>query len=200
MENAILERIQSQFYNLKVLSDELRVQMALGQSEAKELIENEKKMVSKYISSQRKSLEKNLNTSQEVRNDFLTSLQNLEIQLNKAIPLEHKDYNNYKSNLLKDIYRVEEKIKEHFPQINSDLKNMLEPFKAKMDAFRVNIALHDRDNPEKIEMIRGDFSEKLEQVRSLLTSKQDDQTKIDSFVDDISTSFDYLKRAVERLN
>ncbi len=200
MENAIIERVQNQFYNLKVLSDELRVQMALGQAEAKDLIENEKKVLSKYFSSQKKNIEHIAGKSENVRKEFLHSIQDLEIDLFKEVPTKKAEYATYKSALLSKVYSVEESIKENYPQLKTDLKNILDPFKTKMDAFRVNLALHDKDNPEKVESIRAEFSQKLDQVRSLLTKKEDDQSKIDSFVEDISTSFDFLKKALDRLN
>ena len=80
-----------------------------------------------------------------------------------------------------------------------DMQDELDVFKAKMDAFRVNIALHDKDDPEKVEKIRTEFTEKLTDIRSMLNNREQAQTKLDNFVEDITESFNYLKRAIADL-
>ena len=69
-----------------------------------------------------------------------------------------------------------------------------------MDAYRVNLTLHDKDNPEKVQQIRNDLTDKLEEVRTLLATKEENQSKLDNFFEDISESYEYLKKAISDLS
>jgi Mg2+ and Co2+ transporter CorA len=200
MENAILERLKNQSRNLQVLSEELQVQMALGKAEARDLIEKERKNLAKFISKQRTELDKSMESFTAGRRDFLTCVENLESSLNEEIPEKVKKYELYKSQLLQRVYELEEAIRKNYPDMGETMQTKLDAFKAKMDAFRVNLALHDKDDPEKVERIRNEFSEKLIEVRKLLAARETAQGKLDNFMEDISESFSYLKRAISDLS
>ena len=200
MENTILDRIKTQARNLQMLTDELQVQMALGKAEARDIIEKERKTFSKYINEQRREFAKVENESNENRRTFLSCVEDLESALFDKIPEGTKEYDNYKDGLLNKVYKLEEVIRDNYPEMPEGMQDNLDVFKAKMDAFRVNLALHDKDNPEKVEKIRGEFTEKLEEIRNLLSNKEETHSKLDNFVEDISESFNYLKRAISELS
>jgi Mg2+ and Co2+ transporter CorA len=134
------------------------------------------------------------------RRDFLTCVENLESSLNEEIPEKVKKYELYKTQLLQRVYELEEEIRKNYPDMGETMQTKLDAFKAKMDAFRVNLALHDKDDPEKVERIRNEFSEKLIEVRKLLAERETAQGKLDNFMEDISESFSYLKRAISDLS
>ncbi|MCB0707057.1 MAG: hypothetical protein KDC34_17195 [Saprospiraceae bacterium] len=200
MENVILERLKNQSRNLQILSEELQVQMALGKAEARDLIEQERKNLSTFINKQRVELDKSMENFTAGRRDFLTCVENLEISLNEEIPEKVKKYELYKTRLLQRVYELEEAIRKNYPDMGETMQTKLDAFKAKMDAFRVNLALHDKDDPEKVERIRNEFSEKLIEVRKLLAERETAQGKLDNFIEDISESFSYLKRAISDLS
>ena len=200
MEKAIIDRIKNQAKNLKTLAEELQVQMALGKAEAKDVIEKEKKVLSDYINQQRNEIAKAENKSNENRRIFLSYVEDLETVLFMEIPGKAKAYDKYKDNVLNKIYKLEEVLRDSYPEMSEKMQENLDGFKSKMDAFRVNLALHDKDNPEKVEKIRAEFTEKLEEVRKVLSGKEQNQSKIDNFVEDISESFNYLKRAITELS
>lgn len=200
MENTIIDRIKNQAKNLKMLTDELQVQMALGKAEARDIIEKEKKIFSKYINEQRIELAKVENASNENRRSFLSCVEDLESALYNEIPEGTKAYDKYKDDILTKVYKLEEVLRDSYPDMNESIQEKLDAFKSKMDAFRVNLALHDKDNPEKVEKIRNEFTEKLEDIRKILGSKEQVNTKLDNFVEDISESFNYLKRAIAELS
>ena len=70
------------------------------------------------------------------------------------------------------------------------------------DASRKRLADYEiwKDNPEKVEKIRIDFTERLGEIRKVLNEKEEAQSKLDNFMDDISESFDFLKRAIAELS
>ena len=200
MENAIIERVKTQARSLKTLTDELQVQMALGKAEARDLIKEEKKTLTKFINEQKNQIQKSQNISDEKRRVFLTCMEDLEGVLFADVPTKVAEYDQYKNDLLSKVYKLEEEVRKNYPSMSIDIQDELDVFKAKMDAFRVNIALHDKDDPEKVEKIRSEFTEKLTEIRSILSGREQAQTKLDNFVEDISESFNYLKRAIADLS
>ncbi len=200
MENAIIDRIKSQARNLRTLTDELQVQMALGKAEARDLIEAERKNLSKYINTQRNQITKAENISNENRRSFLTCVEDLESALFQEVPSVPKEYDKYKNEILNRVYKLEEEVRNNYPSMNEEMQETLDAFKAKMDAFRVNLALHDKDNPEKVDKIRAEFTDRLGEIRNVLNNKEEAQSKLDNFMEDISESFNYLKRAIADLS
>jgi hypothetical protein len=200
MENSILDRLKSQAKTLQTLADELKVQMALGKAEAKDLIEKERKEFSQFINQYKEELEKVDDKSSEGRRDFLTCVENLESSIFEAVPTQTKAYDAYKKKVLQQVYQLEDELRKNYPTMGDKMQDTLDSFKAKMDAFRVNLALHDKDNPEKVDQVRAEFTEKLEEVRTLLSDKENDQSKLDHFMENIKGSFDYLKKAIADLS
>jgi hypothetical protein len=200
MENAIIDRIKSQAKNLRTLTDELQVQMALGKAEAKDVIENERKTLSKYINSHKKEIERVEGLSDKNRRTFLSCVEDLESALYTEVPTATKSYDKYKNDILSKIYRLEEEVRTSYSGMNEEMQSNLDLFKAKMDAFRVNLALHDKDNPSQVEKIKNEFTERLGEIRNVLSEREQAQSKLDNFVEDISESFNYLKRAIADLS
>lgn len=199
MENVIIDKLKMKMSNIKMLSEELQVQMALGKKEALDLIEKEKKVFSKYINEQKTHMDKLDLISNEHKRDFLTVLEDLENKLNLNTPKESLNYDTYKNDLLNKIYKVEELVRSNYQTANDVFQGELESFKAKMDAYRVNLALHDKDNPQKVAKIKNEFSTKLSDLRIKLSKHETDESKIDHFVEDLTESYEYLKKAISNL-
>ena len=200
MENVIIQKVKTQINSLKTLSDELQLQMALGKAEARDLIKEEKKTLTKFINEQKSEIKKSQSITEDNRRTFLTTMEDLESVLFADIPTHLAAYDTYKNDLLSKVHKLEEVVRDNYPSMTTDIQTELDVFKAKMDAFRVNMALHDRDDPEKVEKIRQEFTEKLSDIRSMLSNREAAQSKLDSFVEDISESFNYLKRAISDLS
>jgi len=176
-----------------------QVQMALGKAEARDLVEMERKNLSKYVQKQKSQLWKIGEKNSETKLELLSAVENLEASLSKEVPSSNKAYMKYKNQILTEIYTLEELLKEGNPIVSKEVQETFEGFKVKMDAFRVNLALRDKDNPEKVNQIKKDFTEKLERVRIILSENQNDQTKLGQFAEDISESYKYLKNAISDL-
>lgn len=174
--------------------------MALGKAEARDLIETERKNLSKYINTQKNEIEKAENINSESRRTFLSCVEDLESALFEEVHSATKKYDKYKNNILNNVYKLEEEVRDNYPSMNEKMQDTLDAFKAKMDAFRVNLALHDKDNPEKVEKIRNEFTDRLGEIRNVLDNKEKAQSKLDNFMEDISESFNYLKRVIADLS
>jgi len=200
MQNALIQRTKDQVRSLRTLAEELRVQMALGKAEARDLLEKEQKNVSQYFKKQANLLDQSTTTNTQHRLDFLKNVESLESKLNTSVPEKARAYKAYKSEMLHQIYKLEEVIKENIPTVGLEMKNSLEVLKAKMDAYRLNLALHDKDNPEKVARIKSEFTSKLDEIRLVLAKNENDQTKLDQFAEDIQQSYKYLKQAIDDLS
>ena len=117
----------------------------------------------------------------------------------QEIPTDAEAYDDYKLGVLEAIYKIEEDVRDYYPALSNDLHGELDAFKSKLDAFRVNLALHDKDNPERIQGIRADFAEKIEEIRNKLGKKEAAESRLEHFIDDIGHSFSYFKKAIEDL-
>jgi len=200
MDNEIIDQVKNFTTNLKTLTDELRVQMALGKAEARDILEQERKNFSKYINRQKIEINKNVEMSNNNREQFLKTVENLENKLLNTVPTASNDYDQYKKEVLKNVYQLEEEVKKNYSIMTPDMLKNIDSFKNKMDAFRVNLALHDKDDPKKVDRIRNEFSEKLKQVGNLLGERENAQSKLDSFTKDISVSYKILRKAISDLS
>ena len=200
MDNEIIDQVKNFTTNLKTLTDELRVQMALGKAEARDILEQERKNFSKYINRQKIEINKNVEMSNNIREQFLKTVENLENKLLNTVPTASNDYDQYKKEVLKNVYQLEEEVKKNYSIMTPDMLKNIDSFKNKMDAFRVNLALHDKDDPKKVDRIRNEFSEKLKQVGNLLGERENAQSKLDSFTKDISVSYKILRKAISDLS
>ena len=200
MDNAIIQKVKNYTKNLKTLTEELQVQMALGKAEAREMLEKERKNFSQYINRQKVEINKNIDISNNNRAQFLQTVENLESKLINTVPTESSDYDQYKNEVLKNVYQLEEEVKKNYSVMTPDMLKSIDSFKNKMDAFRVNLALHDKDDPKKVDRIRNEFSEKLQHVGNLLGERENAQSKLDSFTEDIGESYKFLRRAISDLS
>ena len=200
MDNEIIDQVKNFTKNLKTLTDELRVQMVLGKAEARDILEQERKNFSKYINRQKIEINKNVEMSNNNREQFLKTVENLENKLLNTVPTASNDYDQYKKEVLKNVYQLEEEVKKNYSIMTPDMLKNIDSFKNKMDAFRVNLALHDKDDPKKVDRIRNEFSEKLKQVGNLLGERENAQSKLDSFTKDISVSYKILRKAISDLS
>ena len=174
--------------------------MALGKAEARDLVERERKTFTKYINKQKKEIEKIETSNNENRRNFLTAVEDLESSLFEEVPSKVRAYEKYKQTIMENIFKLEEQIRDNYPSMSQDVQETLDTFKAKLDGFRVNLALHDKDDPEKVQNIKSDLTNKIEDIRQMLSSRENDQSRLDNFVEDMTESFNYLKRAIANLS
>lgn len=199
MEDSILNKAAQQINNLKAMSEEIRLQMALGKAEAVDLFKKEKKALTKYLEDHKAELNRLENIAKEKKDNFLSHIETLESELLADAPTGKRDYKKYKSSILNKIYQIEEDFRDNYPIVSHKIQSELNSFKVKMDAFRLNLALHDEDQPEKVEELKAEFTDKLDSIRSLLSKQKNEESKIEGFINDVSTSFDFLKKAVNEL-
>lgn len=206
MDNMFKKTVKQQFSNLQNLSEELQVQMALGKAEAKDFIEKERKLFSSYLQKQKDNYVKVQDEVKEQNapapegDKVLSSLENLDKMLYRSIPVNAKGYDDYKNETLKSIYQVEDSLRGTKGEYSWEVQENLEMFKNKMDAFRVNLALHDVENPQAVENVKRNFTHRLEKVMDMINEEKKSDEKLEQFSKDISESYNYLKKAISDLS
>jgi hypothetical protein len=61
------------------------------------------------------------------------------------------------------------------------------------------MALHDKDEPEKVEELRTEVAARLDEIRDKLARSEDDESRLENFIEDVSESFNLFRRAVANL-
>lgn len=200
MKNNLSKTLKQQIGNLRNLTEELQVQMALGKAEAKDLLEKEKKQFSNYLQKQKEKLANGETTKTTNNNQIVSSMEKLDRMLYQEIPVNSEGYDKYKNDTLKSIYEVEDNLRVGNQNHSQEVQENIEVFKNKMDAFRVNLALHDKENPEKVQNIKRNFSNRLEKVMVMINDENSSSEKLNNFSKDISESYNYLKKAISDLS
>jgi hypothetical protein len=197
MENVIIEKGKEQLQKMKMWADELEVQIALGKAEAKDAFERERKNIMRFVNTQKAEIEKVNKISSEKKKELISLVNKLEESLNLPIPTGKKKYDEYKSSVLESIFKVEYALKEDYGDEDAPMRKELEEFKTKMDGFRINLALNDQKDPEKVKEYKLALQEKVSEIRAKFHEGENELSKMDNFLEDISESFTYFKRAIK---
>ncbi len=198
-KNDIIELGKEKLQQLRTIFDELEVQLALGKAEAKEIFEREKQNVSQFIEEQKIRFRKEQALSEEKWQQLLVAFEALEVELNAETPVEKSAYDEQKSKTLQRIYELEHIMKESYGDLGASLREQLDAFKARLDAYRIQLALSEFGDQEAAESRRFELREKVIEIQAYMRKEEADANKIDDFVSEISTSFEHLKKAFSDL-
>ncbi len=185
--------------SFRTLMDELRVQAALGKAEAKELIDEERKNLYDYISKERALLRKTAKRSVEHEQDLMDKFAALQEQLDQAIPETKRKFDNYKKVVLQNIYDLEFSIKTESHDVRKSLQKNLNTFKTKLDAYRLQVAMSDYENREKLNTRKSELIGRINEIRSMVKDRQAEDKKWEHFSEEVSESYQHLKKAFSDL-
>ncbi len=198
-KNDIIELGKEKLQQLRTIFDELEVQLALGKAEAKEIFEREKQNMSQFIEEQKIRFRKEQALSEEKWQQLLAAFEALEVELNAETPAEKSAYDEQKSKTLQRIYELEHTMKESYGDLGASLREQLDAFKARLDAYRIQLALSEFGDQEAAESRRFELREKVIEIQAYMRKQEADANKIDDFVSEISTAFEHLKKAFSDL-
>ena len=196
MENVIIEKGKEQLKKLRMWADELEVQMALGKAEAKDAFERERKNITHFVNTQKAEIERLNKITAEQKQELSLLMEKLEESLNLPVPTAKRKYDTYKKQVLENIYKIEYSMKENYEDLDAKIQKELDDFKTKMDLFRINLALNDQKDPEKVKEYKMGLYDKLTELRTKLQAGENELSRMDHFLEDISESFNYFKRAI----
>ena len=199
MENVLVEKSKEKLNSLKMWADELELQMALGKAEARDAFERERKNITKFVNSHKSQIKMQGKISTDKKQELLVFIEKLEESLNQNVPTNKRDYNKYKKEVLYNIYNLEYALKDTYGELDFSLKNEFDEFKTKLDVFRINLALNDSSDKEKVDSLKAKVQEKVFEIRTKMQKSESELNRMDNFMEDISESFDYFKKAINDL-
>jgi hypothetical protein len=198
-QKEILEFGKEKLQQLKTIFEELEVQMALGKKEAKEVFEREKKTLTEFITQQKDKLKEAGEVAEDHRRELINKFNTLEAVLSEDVSTSKRRYDTYKDKVLKNIYELEFAQKQAYGEVRSSIREQLDQFKARLDAYRVQLALSKMDNIEELEARKAEIKEKVAEMREKLQQEEESGGKLNHFVDEVSASFDHMKKAFSDL-
>ncbi len=185
---------------MKVLLDELQVQMALGKAEAKDIFERERKNFMQFVSDEKKVLRKSGEAAGKHRQTLMEKFNGLDARFAKASAENKRQFDVQKRETLHAIYELELAMKEAYGDVGMALQAKLDAFRANLDTYRIKLALGEFDAASnELELLKPELVDAMAEIRKRLEKEVGAGEKIDSFTNEISTSFDHMKKAFSNL-
>lgn len=184
---------------IKAFLEELELQMALGKAEAKDAFESEKKSFNSFLNSYRAKMHEAENVANEHRMELDEKFAALEAKISVEFPTAKRKFDKLKKETLQSIYELEHALKVAYGDVGENIQEKLDGFKDKLDAYRIQLALADSDAEGTLENRKAELLENVGNIREKLQQKEELSSKVDNFVEDISESFDKMKKAFSDL-
>lgn len=199
MQDELIEVGKEKLTQMKVFLEELEVQMALGKSEAKEAFEKERKNFMQFITDQKEQFKKSGKEAESHRKDLFGKFEALELELDKEPVTSQKKFDMMKKDTLHAIYELEMAMKEAYGEVGLKMQAKLDAFKARLDAYRIKLALGEYEDLAEMESKKEDLRVAVDEILDKLRKEESAGEKIDHFADEINTSVEHLKKAFSEL-
>jgi hypothetical protein len=199
LQDELMDIGKERLTQMKVLLDEMQIQMALGKAEAKDIFDRERKNFLTFVSEEKNVLRRTGEAASKHRQTLAEKFEALDARLAK-VPAENKrQYDVQKRETLHAIYTLELAMKEAFGDVGMALQAKLEAFRTKLDSFRIKLALGEFENEAELEPLKPELVDAIKEIRERLKKEVGASEKIDSFTNELSTSFDHMKQAFANL-
>lgn len=199
MQDELIEVGKEKLTQMKVFLEELEVQMALGKSEAKEAFERERKNFMQFITDQKEQFKKSGKEAESRRKDLFRKFEALEMELDKEPATSQKKFDMMRKDTLHAIYELELAIKEAYGEVGLKMQAKLDAFKARLDAYRIKLALGEYEDLAEMESKKEDLRVAVDAILDKLRKEESASEKIDHFADEINASVEHLKKAFSEL-
>lgn len=195
----LMEMGKEKLEQLKTVFEELEVQLALGKAEAKEVFEREKKNMNEFINDQKARFKKEEKIAEEQWDNLREKFEALEASLGLNTPDAKDKFDEMKEKTLHTIYELESAMREAYGEVGGKLREQLDQFKAKLDSYRIQLALSEFGSESESENRRAELRKKVEEIREKMGKEEEDANKLDDFVSEMSASFEHVKKAFSDL-
>jgi hypothetical protein len=195
LQTELLEIGKEKLTRMKALLDDLEVQMSLGKSEAKDILDRERRNFLKYVGEQKEQFRKMSEKTATNRTELLGKLEALTVLVNKDAAGTKRAFDLEKKEILPAIYELEVVIKETFGDFSLSVQSRLSTFKEKLDAFRIRYALCEFEELSALEGVRADLKAAMKELSLKLRNESKAGEVIDRFSSEMGESYDHLKKA-----
>ena len=199
LQEELLDLGKERLTQMKVLMDEMQVQMALGKAEAKDIFDRERKNFLSFVSEEKNVLRRTGEAATKHRQTLSEKVEALDARLAKAPAENKRQYDVQKRETLHAIYNLELAMKEAYGDVGMALQIKLNAFRAKLDDFRIKLALGDFEEEAMLETMKPELVNAISDLRERLKKEAGASENIDSFANELSTSFDHMKKAFSNL-
>jgi hypothetical protein len=199
LQEELMDIGKERLTQMKVLLDEMQVQMALGKAEAKDIFDRERKNFLQYIAEEKTMLRRTGEAATTHRQALMENFELLDTKLAKPPAENKRQFDAQKKEVLNAIYTLEMAMKEAYGDVGMALQGKLDAFRNKLDTFRIKLALGEFEAEEQLEALKPDLINGIAEIRGRLSKEMGASEKIDSFTNEISTSFEHMKKAFANL-
>ncbi len=184
----------------KAMIEELEVQLALGKAEAKDMIKEEQKNVTKFFNEQKAQIQQAETRMAEHRMALANKLRDLEIAIKAKATPSKEEYADYRKTIMQLVHEVEYLTRVVYTEIGQKVRIKLDELKEALDNYRIQLALCAYDTREEIMPSQEALLDCIATTGELLDRENvKGNKKIEHFMDEISESFDHLKQAFSEL-
>jgi hypothetical protein len=199
LQEELMDIGKERLTQMKVLLDELQVQMSLGKAEAKDIFDRERKNFLNFVSEEKNILRRSGEAANTHRTVLLEKFDALDARLAKVVAENKRQYDVQKRETLHAIYELELAMKEAYGDVGIALQTKLDAFRGKLDDYRIKLALGEFEAEAELEPLKPELVNAVADIRERLKKETGASEKIDSFSNEISTSFDHMKKAFANL-
>ena len=199
LQTELVEMGKARLTQLKVLLDELQLQLTLGKLEAREAFERESKNFRQFIRDYKEQFKKENEELATHRSNLSEKLEALEKLLGKESATSKKKFDLDKKEILHAIHELESVIEDTYGEVSQLIQNKLDSFKGRLDAYRVQLALGEYEIAEELENKKTALRSTVNEIAERLKKEESASEKIDHFTEEVNKSMDHLKKAFSDL-
>lgn len=199
LQEELMDIGKERLTQMKVLLDELQVQMSLGKAEAKDIFDRERKNFLNFVSEEKNVLRRSGEAASTHRTVLMEKFDALDARLAKVVAENKRQYDVQKRETLHAIYELELAMKEAYGDVGMALQAKLDVFRGKLDNYRIKLALGEFETEGELEPLKPELVNAIADIRERLKKETGASEKIDSFSNEISTSFEHMKKAFSNL-
>ena len=179
---------------MKGFLEEFETQFEKGAREAKDAFEKDMKHFAKFMTDKKEQVKEEREASLKHLEDLKAAFEAFAEILKKEVPKTKKAFTNYSTKVQEGILQLELVIKAARSKISLGLKARLQQFKIRLDDYRLEIATTETPDQEKLNALRLKLAESVEYMLKRLEWERDKNSKFDQFAEEVSSSFDNIKK------
>ena len=181
--------------------EELRLQAALGKSEARDMYEETKKKLNNYVHEAKQRMEDAIILAKEKSKNLKTLFEELQVQLALGKADTKDMFEDQTKKIIKTLNEIESQIKKNKTSdvYYSKLQMEIERFRIKLDILKLRYKVNKLEAREEFEEKKSDFLKKLSDVKKRFLKKEEEaENKWEQFRNEISNAYSNLKKEFVR--
>lgn len=199
-KSSIGEKIIEDLKKTTIELEKMRVQIALGKAEGRDLYEDSKKKFHKYVASLKTKVSGVSKNSNENIENFVAMLEHLQVQLALGKAETRDVFNDQKKKISAVLNDIDKFIKSDKTAAHAYVKLLVEikKFKIKLDIISLRYQLKKIEAGQEYEKRKVQFSKEINDLKKRILKKEKDtaSAKWAHFKDEITEAYSHLKKAV----